>query len=356
MVKRKVGEIIKPSRLIPAGYGAFLEELKNRIRAAQIKASVVVNLEMIRLYWDIGKGIVERQQKEKWGNAVVEKLAGDLRKEFPGTDGFSARNIWRMRAFYLAWNGAEVGNKARAEGESEFLPQVVAEIPWGHNMVLIEKIKDGKERVWYAEQTVTNGWSRALLEHWIESDLYTRQGKAITNFKNALPKPQSDLAEQIIKDPYKFEFLTLRREAEEKELEEGLLEHIRKFLIELGAGFAFVGQQYKITVDNEDFYLDLLFYHLKLRCFVVLELKAQKFKPEFAGKMNFYLSAVDDLLRQPGDKPTIGIILCKERNRIFAEYALRDLAKPIGIARYLTKLIEELPSQRRLKPGKKKKS
>jgi len=207
--------------------------------------------------------------------------------------------------------------------------------------------------LWYAQQAVINGWSRAMLEQWIESDLYSRQGKAVTNFKTALPKPQSDLAEQIIKDPYKFEFLTLRREAEERELEEGLLGHVRKFLVELGAGFAFVGQQYKITVDNEDFYLDLLFYHLKLRCFVVIELKAQKFKPEFAGKMNFYLSAVDDLIRQPGDKPTIGIILCKERNRIFAEYALRDLAKPISIARYVTRLIEELPSQINSKPEKK---
>jgi len=353
MVKRKVGEIIKPGRLIPAGYGAFLEELKSRIRTAQLKANVVVNREMTQLYWDIGKGIVDRQQKEKWGKAVVENISGDLQKEFPGISGFSTANIWRMRAFFLAWKEVSILAQPARELEETSIPSELSGIPWFHNVVLIEKLKDSKQRLWYAQQAVINGWSRAMLEQWIESDLYSRQGKAVTNFKTALPKPQSDLAEQIIKDPYKFEFLTLRREAEERELEEGLLGHVRKFLVELGAGFAFVGQQYKITVDNEDFYLDLLFYHLKLRCFVVIELKAQKFKPEFAGKMNFYLSAVDDLIRQPGDKPTIGIILCKERNRIFVEYALRDLAKPISISRYVTRLIEELPSQINSKPEKK---
>jgi predicted nuclease of restriction endonuclease-like (RecB) superfamily len=225
------------------------------------------------------------------------------------------------------------------------LKHPVAEIPWGHNIVLLQKLKDPAHRLWYARQTVANGWSRAMLTHWIESGLHERQGKAITNFKDVLPAPQSDLAAEIVRDPYNFDFLTLRADAAERDLERGLIHQIRKFLLELGAGFAFVGQQAHLEVGDEDFYVDLLFYHLRLRCYVVIDLKTRPFKPEHAGKMNFYLSAVDDLLRHPDDKPSIGIILCKTRNRIIAEYALRDLAKPVGVARYKTRLVENLPDE-----------
>lgn len=342
----------------PVSYGELLEDLKKRIREAQVKAALSVNRELIALYWHIGRSIVERQRAEGWGKAVVERLAGDLQKSFPGLAGFSARNIWHMRSFYLAYEPEgrklkqSVSESVRAkpaqsarESEPETLPQAVSEIPWGHNIALLQKLKDPAQRLWYAQQTVENGWSRTMLTHWIESGLHERQGTAVTNFKTALPSPQSDLAAEVIRDPYNFDFLTLGADAAERDLERGLLDHIRKFLLELGAGFAFVGQQVHMELDGEDFYLDLLFYHLRLRCYVVIDLKTRSFKPEHAGKMNFYLSAVDDLLRQPDDKPSIGIILCKTRSRVIAEYALRDLAKPVGVARYKTKLVDTLPDE-----------
>jgi len=342
------------ARKAPVGYGELLEDLKTRIRAAQVKAALSVNRELITLYWHVGRSIVERQRTEGWGKAIVERLANDLQQEFPGIAGFSPRNVWRMRAFYLAWTEEVLAQPAResdheippqlvAELDGRNLPQAVAEIPWGHNVWLMEKVKAPAVRLWYARQTVVNGWSRAMLVHWIESDLHVRQGKAVSNFKSTLPAPHSDLASEVVRDPYTFDFLTLRTDAAERDLERGLLEHVHKFLLELGAGFALVGQQVHLEVDGKDFYLDLLFYHLRLRCYVVIELKARPFKPEHAGKMNFYLSAVDDLLRHPDDKPSIGIILCKTRSRIIAEYALRDVAKPVGIARYVTKLVESLP-------------
>jgi predicted nuclease of restriction endonuclease-like (RecB) superfamily len=301
--------------------------------------------------------IVSRQRAAGWGKSVVEKLASDVQKEFPGIEGFSPRNIWRMRAFHLAWVRSETLSvaadqkdrkklpRAMAALESQFLPQAVAEIPWGHNVTLLEKLTDTAQRLWYAQQATTNGWSRSMLEHWIESDLYSRQGKAITNFKTALPPLQSDLASQIVRDPYNFDFLMLRDQAEERELENGLLTHIRRFLIELGTGFAFVGQQVHLPVDGEDFYIDLLFYHLKLRCYMVIELKTTPFKPEYVGKMNFYLSAVDDQLRHADDRLSIGLILCKTRSRVIAEYTLRNIATPVGVARYTTKLVESLPAE-----------
>jgi len=318
---------------LPANYAKLLDDLKDRIRAAQVRAALSVNRELIRLYWHIGKSIVKRQRAEGWGRSVVERLSADLQREFPGIAGFSTQNIWYMRAFYLAWtdeikmlspsvkktarakaaHGMRVGNLQQAVGELDGrnLPQAVAEIPWRHSIQLITKIKNPAERLWYAKQAVINGWSRAMLMHWIESGLYARQGKAVTDFKTALPPPQSDLATEVVRDPYNFDFLTLRADAAERDLERGLLDRIRKFLLELGAGFAFVGQQVHLNVAGDDFYLDLLFYHLRLRCFVVIDLKARPFKPEDAGKMNFYLSAVDDLLRHEDDKPSIGIILCR---------------------------------------------
>jgi predicted nuclease of restriction endonuclease-like (RecB) superfamily len=342
----------------PIGYPALLEDIKNRIRTAQIKAALSVNREMIELYWSIGRDIVARQRIEGWGQSIIERLAADLSGEFPGIGSISARNIWYARAFYLAYEVgsaklkqpvSEMGRdpilkQPVSELDSEKLPNVLAAIPWGHNIVLIQRLKSVAQRFWYAEQTVTNGWSRSVLLHWIESDLYSRQGKSINNFKDTLPAPQSDLANQLIKDPYTFDFLTLATNAAERELEEGLLAHIRKFLIELG-GFAFVGQQVPFEVEGDDFSIGLLFYQLRLRCYVVIDLKVQAFKPEFADKMNFYLSTVDDQMRHGDDKPSIGLILCKTRKKTVVEYALRDLVKPIGVARYVTKLVESLPEE-----------
>ncbi len=331
---------------LPEGYAAFLEDLKSRIRAAQTKAALSVNRELIQLYWGIGKSIVERQRKEGWGKSVIERLARDLQAEFPGMEGFSQSSISRMRAFYLAWTDeARISAQPVPEMDGENLPQAVREIPWGHNIVLLFKLEDPIPRLWYAQQTVVHGWSRAVLVHQIESNLYARQGKAVTNFRATLPPPQSDLAAQVVKDPYLLDFLTLGPDAQEHELEQGLLAHMQKFLLELGTGFAFVGQQYHLEVGGEDFYVDLLFYHLRLRCYVVIDLKVEPFKPEFAGKMNFYLSAADDLLRHRDDKPSIGLILCKDRNKIIVEYALQDTRRPMGVAVY--RLTSSLP--RRLK-------
>jgi predicted nuclease of restriction endonuclease-like (RecB) superfamily len=325
----------KPTNLLPEGYEELLGQLKERIRSAQLRAALAVNRELVVLYWQIGRDILTRQEHEGWGTKVIDRLAGDLRRAYPDMTGLSPRNLKYMRAFAEAWP------------EEAIVQQLAAQIPWFHNCILLDKVKDREERTWYIGKTIENGWSRNVLVHWIESDLYERQGKAWTNFEKTLPPPQSDLARETLKDPYKFEFLSITGDAEERALQKGLLEHIQQFLIELGAGFAFVGQQYPLEVGGEDFFIDLLFYHLKLRCYVVIELKTTAFKPEYAGKMNFYLSAVDDLLRHPDDKPSIGIILCKAKNHVVAEYALRDLAKPVGVSSYITKLVEALPASLR---------
>ncbi len=317
--------------LLPHGYAELLAQLKERIRSAQLRAAIAANREMILLYWHIGREILDRQGQEGWGTKVIDRLATDLRLSFPDMTGLSSRNLKYMRAFGEAWP------------DQPIVQQLVAQIPWGHNVRLLDYVKDRAEREWYIKKTIENGWSRNVLVHWIESDLYSRQGKATTNFAKNLPPPQSDLAGELLKDPYKFEFLTLAEDAEERALQKGLLEHIQQFLIELGAGFAFLGQQYPLEVGGEDFFIDLLFYHVKLRCYIVIELKTTAFKPEYAGKMNFYLSAVDDLLRHPDDQPSVGIILCKAKNQVVAEYALRDMAKPVGIASYITRLVESLP-------------
>jgi predicted nuclease of restriction endonuclease-like (RecB) superfamily len=308
-----------------------LGQIKERIRSAQLRAAVAVNRELVLLYWQIGREILTRQEHEGWGAKFIDRLAADLRRSFPEMTGFSPRNLKYMRAFGEAWP------------DEPIVQQAAAQIPWFHNCVLLDKIKAPKERLWYIGKTIEHGWSRSVLVHWIESDLFERQGKATTNFTRSLPPPQSDLAGELLKDPYNFEFLTLAGDAAERALQKGLLEHIHQFLVELGAGFAFVGQQYRLEVGGEDFSIDLLFYHLKLRCYIVIELKTTHFKPEYAGKMNFYLSAVDDLLRHPDDKPSIGIILCKAKNQVVAEYAPRDLAKPVGVSSYITRLVESLP-------------
>ncbi|MER9548346.1 PDDEXK nuclease domain-containing protein [Mesorhizobium sp. M0322] len=304
------------------GYASLLSELKERIRTARLRAALSVNQELILLYWSIGRDILTRQSDAGWGARIIDRLAADLRRDFPEMTGLSSRNLKYMRAF------------AEAFPEREIVQQVVARLPWGHAIKLVEGTKSSEQRLWYARQAAEHGWSRSVLTHQIENDLFGRKGKALTNFTRTLPAPQSDLAQELMKDPYSFDFLSLGPEMSERELERGLLEHLRALILELGKGFAFVGSQYHLEVGGQDYYVDLLFYHLRLRCFVVIELKIEEFKPEFAGKMNFYLSAVDDQLRHEDDAPSIGIILCKGRNEIIVEYALRDSTKPMGVAEY----------------------
>lgn len=310
--------------------------MTGKIREAQLKASTAANKELVRLYWAIGETIHNKQQESNWGEGFIETLARDLQNAFPCSKGFSARNILRMRAFYRAY-----ANSATAVAEIKNLP--FFSIPWGHNAILIGKVKDNKTRLWYAQKTLEEGWSRQELERQIKLQLSERSGAAITNFSLRLPKPQSHLAQESLKDPYLFDFLSLSDKYNEKEVEQGLVDHIQKFLIELGKGFAFVGRQKHLKVGNADYYVDLLFYHLKLRCYVVVELKSIAFKPEFAGKLNFYLSAVDDLLRHPEDRPTIGLLLCKSKDDFAAEYALRGMTQPIGVCSYETEITKSLP-------------
>jgi predicted nuclease of restriction endonuclease-like (RecB) superfamily len=319
----------KDSFHMSADYDHLLRELKERIRTAQVRAGLAVNRELVLLYWQIGREILTRQRQQGWGAKVIDKLAKDLQKEFPEMKGFSPRNLKYMRAF------------AEAYSEETMVQAVLAQITWYHNIALLEKLKSQSDRLWYAQKTVEHGWSRNILVYQIESHLCQRQGEAITNFEHTLPKAQSDLAQQLMKDPYHFDFLNLGTAAQERDLETALVTHIREFLLELGVGFAFVGSQYHLVVGGEDFYIDLLFYHLHLRCFVVIDLKMTEFKPEYSGKMNFYVSAVDDLLRHPDDQPTIGIVLCKSKNNAVAEYALRDVNKPIGVSTH--RWTEELP-------------
>ena len=315
---------------LPQNYDTLLEDLKTRIRQAQVKAALAVNRELVLLYWQIGKDILARQEQEGWGARVITRLSADLRKAFPGMKGLSSRNLLYMRAFSDAY------------GDEQIVQQLAAQIPWFHNCVLIDKVKDPEQREWYINKTIENGWSRNVLVHHIDSRLYERAGRAITNFAATLPAPQSDLAQQLIKDPYHLDFLDITEDARERDLEQALVSRIRDFLLELGAGFAFVGSQYPLTVDGEDFRIDLLFYHLRLRCFVVIELKTTEFKPEYAGKMNFYLAALDDLVKHSDDQPSIGIILCRSKGDAKVRYALQRIASPIGVSTHqLPKELEE---------------
>jgi len=313
------------------GYAELLRILKERIRSAQVRTTLTVNRELVLLYWQIGREILSIQKSKKWGAKVIDRISTDLRREFPGIKGFSSRNLKYMRAF------------ANTYLDEQFVQQVVAQIPWGHNVRILDYVKDSIERKWYIRKTIEHSWSRNVLVHQIESRLYHRQGTALTNFDQTLPAPQSELAQQVLKDPYVFDFLSLGEEAKECDIERGLIEHIRTFLLELGVGFSFVGSQYHLEVGKQDFYLDMLFYHLRLRCFVVLDIKMGEFLPEYAGKMNFYLSAADEILRHKYDQPSIGIILCKAKNKVVAEYALRDMIKPIGVSGY--QLMESLPKR-----------
>jgi predicted nuclease of restriction endonuclease-like (RecB) superfamily len=322
----------KPIALMPppAGYADWLTELKVKIHNAQQRATLAVNRELVLLYWQIGRDILERQANQGWGAKVIERLARDLLTAFPTMKGFSRSNLLYMRAFAEAWPDAQI------------VQQAVGQLPWGHNLVLLTKLKDSQERLAYAKKTLENGWSRSVLNIHIETRLLQRQGNAITNFEQCLPKPDSDLARESIKDPYRFDFLGLTDEAQEREIEGALVQHVTQFLLELGAGFAFVGRQVHIEVGGDDFFIDLLFYHLKLRCYVVIELKADKFKPEHLGQLGFYLTAVDRQVKHEHDTPTIGLLLCKSKNKVVAEYALGDKTQPMGIAEY--KLVESLPT------------
>jgi predicted nuclease of restriction endonuclease-like (RecB) superfamily len=313
----------------PAGYRKLLEDIKARIQTAQVRAGLAVNRELVLLYWSIGREILTRQDREGWGAKVIESLARDLHFSFPEMKGLSPRNLKYMRAFAEAWP------------EEPIVQAALAQITWYHNLALLEKVAVKEERLWYAQQTNQHGWSRNVLVLQIESGLYRRQGQAISNFESALPKPQSDLAQQILKDPYNFDFLTLDKDARERDIERGLLDHLRQFLLELGSGFAFVGSQVPLSIGKEDYRIDLLFYHLKLRAFIVAEVKSGPFRAEYAGKLNFYLSAVDDLFRHPSDQPSIGLILCRSKEGVVVEYALRDIGKPMGIAEF--RLTESLP-------------
>jgi predicted nuclease of restriction endonuclease-like (RecB) superfamily len=336
----------------PMRYTGLLAEVRQRIQRAQTRAMLGVNAELIGLYWEIGQMLDARQHSEGWGAAVIPRLARDIRNELPEVKGFSERNIKLMVQFYREYPTifvpAAMGQPPVAPlPEPSSLPEkgqpVVAQIPWAHHVLLMQRVKDRAVRNWYAEATLANGWSRNVLQMQIETAAHARQGKATSNFALRLPPPQSDLAQQALKDPYLFDFLTLAAPFHERELETGLVVHLEKFLLELGQGFAFVGRQFHVDVGEQDFYIDLLFYHLKLRCFMVIELKRGAFKPEYAGKMNFYCSVLDEVLKHASDAPTIGLILCQTHNAVIAEYALRGVDTPIGVSTF--ELTRALPAE-----------
>ena len=315
-------------------YLAIVEQVKREIKTAQYQASVHVNTELILLYHSIGTVINEHKV---WGNKFIENLAADIRREFPASKGYSVRNLKYMAKF------------AQTYPDREFVQQVVAQIPWGHNLVLLDKISEPEERRWYLATCQKNGWSRSVLIHQIESGLYQRQVLAdkVSNFERRLPSPQSELAVQTMKDPYIFDFIPFQEDMVERDIEQALVRDVTKLLLELGTGFALLGNQYHLNVGGDDFYIDLLFYNLNLRCYVVIELKTGEFKPEYAGQLNFYLSAVDGILKQEQDNPSIGLLLCKSKNDLVAEYSLKDMSKPIGVSAYqvTSNLPEELGKQ-----------
>ena len=324
-------------------YKQWLADLKSRIRQSQIKAAVKVNSALINLYWYIGKDIMEKQNESKWGDGFINQLSQDLNEEFPDMKGFSKRNLELIRKWYVFYSqdvtiAKQVVSQLEIFDELTFVKQLVSQIPWGHNIKIVSKCKTIDEALFYINKTIEFGWSRDMLDTHIELNEFKRIGGATTNFALTLPQTQSDLAQQTLKDPYSFDFLMLSDNYKERELENALTDNITRFLLELGAGFAYVGRQVPLIVGNKEFFLDLLFYHLKLRCYVVIELKAVEFIPEFAGKLSFYLSAVNDILAHSTDNPTIGIMICKSKNQFIAEYALKGINQPIGVSEYeLTK-------------------
>ncbi len=356
--------------IIDKEYKAWLSDIKLKVRNVQIKAALKVQTELLNFYWDLGADIVAKQSRARWGDGLIEQLSKDLMAEFPEIKGFSRSNLMYIKKWYLFYSSATLPNQIAQQAVSQ-LPaeqkvqqpvgqiqeveksqQVVDQtgqraithitrIPWGHNIAIITKCKNIDEALYYVECTLANNWSRSVLVHQIESGLYKREGKAVHNFALTLPKPQSDLAIQTLKDPYVFDFLTMTKDYDERDLENALVSHVRQFLLELGAGFAYMGKQIAVQVGEREFFIDLLFYHTKLHCYVVVELKVVDFEPEHTGKLNFYLKAIDSQLRTDCDQPTIGILICKKKDKIVAEYALSDINKPIGVSEY--RLTESIP-------------
>jgi predicted nuclease of restriction endonuclease-like (RecB) superfamily len=343
----------KPVKLTeaPAGYADWLGDIKTQIHEAQQRAAQALNLQLVSLYWKIGRAILDQQEQQGWGAKIIDRLAQDLRTNFPQMKGFSPRNLKYMRSLADAWTQSGICATAAAQLESgicppdggSFVQELLHKLPWGHHCVLLDKLKTREDRLWYAQKAIEHNWSRNILVMQIESRLLERSGTAVTNFSLTLPKPQSDLARESLKDPYRFDFLGLGEEAQEREIEHALVKHVTDFLLELGAGFAFVGRQVLLDVGGEEFFIDLLFYHLKLRCYVVIELKAGKFKPEHLGQLSFYLTTVDAQIKHPQDGATIGLLLCKTKNKVVAEYALRGKDQPLGVAEY--QLVESLPAE-----------
>ena len=321
-------------------YKKFLVELKEKVKNSQLKAAVKVNYELLDLYWNLGKKITEKQAKFSWGDSFISNLSNDLKKEFPDMKGFSVQNLKNIRYWYLFYAEYLIG--LQPVSQLKKIENKIKSIPWGHNQRIMYKCKSVREAIFYVEKTIENGWSRTILEHQIDSKLYERLGSAISNFDSRLPKVQSELAKQTIKDPYNFDFLTLRDKYDERELEDALVKQITSFLLELGTGFSYIGRQVHLKVGDSDFYIDLLFYHVKLHCYVVVELKTEKFKPDFAGQLNFYVTAVNRDLKSQEDNQTIGILICKDKDNVVAEYSLANISQPIGISKYeISKLLEK---------------
>ncbi len=339
-------------------YRTWLKEIKEKISRAQIRAALAASRELLLFYWELGESISRTLEQHKWGAKVIEQLSHDLQSDYPGIQGFSRRNLYYIKKFYDYFSTFAdtdvIVPRSGAQLEQEFMPrtgaqkvpgiilQIAGRIPWSHIKIILDKNPEHSSALFYIGETLENGWSRDTLALQIKSQLFERQGKAVTNFKKTFPLPQGDLAQQTIKDPYSFDFLSLTRPFNERDIEKQLIGHITKFLLELGKGFAFIGSQYHLEIGESDYYIDLLFYHVKLRCYVVVELKNTKFIPEYAGKLNFYLSAVDDILKSEADNPTIGILLCREKNKVETEFALRDIHKPMGVSEYtLTEILPE---------------
>jgi predicted nuclease of restriction endonuclease-like (RecB) superfamily len=321
---------MKDNSLLPPDYRAWLDDVKTTIRSTQIKAALSVNQKMIQLYWHLGQMMDGKIQEANWGEGIIKRIASDLKSEFPHLSGFSRSNLFYMRQFYCFYRHADIK-----------VQQLVGQIPWGHNILIFRKLKTVEHAVFYLNSTIQNNWSRSILDIQLDTKLHERQGQAITNFNRVLPSPQAELAQETLKDPYMFDFLNRTDDMHEWDLERQLTNHIIKFLLELGNGFAFIGRQHPLKIGEKEYAIDLLFYHIRLRCFVVIDLKMRDFEPEYTGKMNFYLSAVDDLLKLETDNPSIGIILCKSKDRFEVEYALRDLNKPIGVSDWV--ITEKLP-------------
>ncbi|BBZ04149.1 hypothetical protein MCHIJ_35860 [Mycolicibacterium chitae] len=322
-----------PKSMVPEWYPDLLDAVTDTVQTGRRRAIGAANQELVGTYWQVGAEILARQSAEGWGARVIDRLAADLRERFPGVKGFSARNLKYMRSFAETWP------------QEAIVQAPLAQLPWYHHIALLEKLDSPDLRLWYAQSAIDEGWSRNILVHHIDTRFYDRVGKAITNFAQTLPPADSDMAQQATRDPYLFDFVGIADTRRERDLERALIDHVEKFLLELGQGFAFVGRQVHLEIDGNDFYTDLLFYHLRLRCFIVIELKAGDFDPSYLGQLGMYMAAVDDVLRHEDDKPTIGLVLCKTKSNVVAEYALRGYIAPIGVSEWKTAITESLPAE-----------